>query len=162
MIHLGSVNFLTRLFCVQSIKDSVTTKYDEVVLLIFYAYVMNFGIGDYYVWVSIVFLKLRLTISKCSRNRKSPWNNTNWPLCNWTSRSSQHNVIILINLSPSLYYPFPLWLFRWLMIIWNLSKLCTHIWRENCSTITSICEPNIMIDNKHNDCTRARFVSNLN
>ena len=118
MIHLGSPYFLIRLFCVQSVEDSVTTKNDEVVIiLLFDADMMNFGISDYYVWVSIVFLHLCLTISKCSRNRKSARNNTNWPLCYWTSRSSQHNIIILINLTTCLYYPFSLWLFRRLMII---------------------------------------------
>lgn len=162
MVHLGHPYFLARLLCVQTIEYSVAAKNYKVICVILNTDMVYLRICDYHIWVAIVFFHFGLTISKSTRYGESTRQHSNWTLCNRTAWSCQHDVIILINLSSGFQDPCLFWCLWWFVIIRDWCKLLSLIGRHDCSGVTGVCEPYVIVNYEHDDCTRPRFVSDWN
>ena len=129
--------------------------------IIIYLDMVDFWINNYNIWISVVLFHLSMAVSKGPRDWESARYDPNRALSNWTSRTCQHYVIILINIAASFNNSFPFGFLRWLVVVWYGSELLPLIWRHDRSWISSVCNPYIVINDKHDDGTWTRLVSYL-
>ena len=122
---------------------------------------INLWVANHHMWVSLVFLDLGLAIAKRPRHGKPAWNHSYRALSNWATRSSKHDVIVLVYLATCLYYSFTFCFLRWFMVFGEWSELLAVVARHDSSGITCVRYPDVVINNKHNNSTRAWFVSHL-
>ena len=162
MVHLSHINLLAWLFCAQSIENSITAKNNKIMSIFLYTDMVNFWINDDNVRVSIVFFKFGLAISKCPRNRQPPGYHSDRTLCNWTTWSCKHYIVVLVDLSSSLQNSLLFGFLGRFVVIWDGRKLLAVVWRHDSSRVSSICNPYIVIYYQHYNCTGAWFVSDLN
>jgi len=125
--------------------------------------VFNFHMVDLWISynnirVSLVLFHFGLGISECSGHWQTTWNYSDRSLGNWTTWSCKHDVVVLVNLPASFKDSFPFCLFAWLVILGQRDVLQTLLATHHCSRVSSVGNPHIIIDYKHNNSTRARFV----
>ena len=122
---------------------------------------MDFWIYNNYIWIAIISFHFSLAVTKSSWNRQSTWNHSYWPLCYRTTWSSQHYIVVLVNLAASLKNSFLLSVLWWFVIIADGHKSCTLIWGHNSSRVACISKPNIIIYYKHYECARSWLITYL-
>jgi hypothetical protein len=85
--------------------------------LIRYLYVMDLWVNNNDVGIPVVLLHLGMTIAKSSGDRETPGDNSNGSLSGRTSRTSKHDVVVLIDIAPSFDDTSFFGVFRWLVIV---------------------------------------------
>lgn len=75
-----------------------------LLLIFFYADVVDLGVNNNYIWITIVLFDFGLAITESSGYGESSRYDSDRPASHGSTGTSEHNVLILVNLATSLQY----------------------------------------------------------
>lgn len=99
---LGRPNFLAGVLSRHPIKNPIAAQNYEVVAVFLDVNMVYLRIDDYYVRVSIILFHFGLAVSECPGHRETARQDADWSLSCRPSRTSDHYIIVLVNLTSCL------------------------------------------------------------
>lgn len=160
----GSLPSMLHTFLVaQFLKDTITSKDDEVVVISNLEALDVWSWNDH-TWVTSILRIFSFDISNRTRDREAPGKHSVW------SHNQMHGalpirsdvrdiVAVLVDSTPVFFYPFGLTLLLWLMISWQCEDLLPSVHRHYSPAITYIGEVAHVSNDQCNDSTRPASVN---